>query len=205
MSAKQIIFQSVSNLFHPLLSMLWATVLFVQYTPLVVQTTSVKLFLIGTVAFYSAILPSIIIMLMVGVGIVKNGVALRDRKDRIFPLGVQIITYAIQWYSLDYMGMPLWALQFYKGAFLLAALCFVVSFWWKISAHAAGNASIATAAIVLLWRFPTLMPIFVPVLMIVVTGFVSSIRIYLGRHTLAQVYAGSLAGITCMLLGAHFY
>ncbi len=158
-------------------------------------------FLVGEVSFYSMIVPSFIIIMLAHFGIVKNGVALRDRKDRIIPLGIQIGTYFIQALALQNQGLPSWALQFYYGAFLLALLAFVVSIWWKISAHAAGNAALATAWLVLYYRFPLLIPVYMPILWIVLTGLVCSIRLYLGRHTLGQVSAGALAGILCMLLG----
>lgn len=198
------ILQSISNFFHPLLSMLWATVLMVYYTPICVLPASLRWFIVAEVAFYSLLLPSAIIVLLSRLGFVRNGVALRDRKDRIIPLGIQIATYIAQAVTLGYEGLPAWAMQFFWGAVLLAALCFVVSIWWKISAHAAGNASLATASLVVYYLFPQLFPFWIPIVMIVMTGFVCSIRLYLGRHTLAQVSCGALAGVACMLLGGLF-
>lgn len=195
------IFQFISNLFHPLLSMTWATAFLLLFTPLVVLPSGVRWFLLLEVAFYSMVVPSLIIILLSYMGVVKNGVALRDRKDRIIPLGVQIITYALQAYALQQQGVPSWGLQFYKGAFLLALVAFVVSIWWKVSAHAAGNAALTTALFVLYFRFSQMMPIELPLLWLVLTGLVCSIRLYLGRHTLAQVSVGSLVGAMCMLLG----
>ncbi|MBO6012127.1 MAG: hypothetical protein J6P82_01230 [Bacteroidales bacterium] len=195
------ILQFISNFFHPLLSMIWATILLVHFTPLKMLPVGHRWYLVGQVAFYSMIVPSLVILLLSMFGIVKNGVALRDRKDRIIPLGTQVLTYAIQAAVLQSQGLPFWATQFLKGAFLLALVAFVVSFWWKISAHAAGNAALATSMLILYSRFPMLMPLWLPLLLIVLAGLVCSCRLYLGRHTLGQIGAGALAGAVCMLLG----
>ncbi len=194
--------QLISNVFHPLLSMVWATVVLLMCSPAKFLPWSIKGFLLAEVAFYSLIVPSLIIILLARFGVVKNGVALRDRKDRILPLGIQVATYTVQVIALRAQGLPEWALQFYKGALLLAFLTFVVSMWWKISAHASGNAAIATALLVLYCKFPVFMPLWLPLFWIVVTGLVSSIRLYLNRHTLAQVACGALAGTVCILAGA---
>lgn len=201
---KRQIFQIISNIFHPLLSMVLATVMLVTVTPLVVWPSVFKWFIVGEVAFYSMLLPSLIIVLLSKFGIIKNGVALRDRKDRIIPLGIQVVAYYFQAYTLSFQGIPSWALQYYYGAFLLASVCFVISIWWKISAHAAANASMATAALLLYYQFPNILPLILPLFFIVMTGFISSIRLYLGRHTLAQVACGALAGTVCMILGGLF-
>jgi membrane-associated phospholipid phosphatase len=198
---KDKILQLISNVFHPLLSMVWATVILLFCSPVKFLPWGVKGFLLAEVAFYSLIVPSLIIILLARFGIVKNGVALRDRKDRILPLAIQVGTYTIQVMALQAQGLPRWALQFYWGALLLAWLTFVVSMWWKISAHASGNAAIATALLVLCCRFPSYMPLALPLFWIVITGLVCSIRLYLNRHTLAQVACGALAGMVCILVG----
>lgn len=196
--------QFISNIFHPLLSMTWATVLLVIYTPLCLLPLSTKLFLIGEVVFYSLLLPCLIIVSMVKLGGIKNGVALRDRKDRIIPLGIQVVFYVIQAYALSQQGLPDWAMCFYNGAVILAALFFVVTIWWKMSGHAGANAALATSAVVLYFIFPYMIPLALPILSIIMVGAVSSIRVYLGRHTLEQVFVGAAAGSICMLISYFF-
>lgn len=201
---KDKILQIISNLFHPLLSMAWATTILILFTPLAFLPADLRLFIVGEAAFYSLVLPALIIILLSKFGVVKHGIALRNRQDRLIPLGIQVVTYTILAFLLSYQGLPEWALQFYRGAALLALLFFIVTFWWKISAHAAGNASIAVVSLILHYKFTLIFPLWIPVAMIVITGLVSSIRVYLGRHTLGQVACGALAGTVCMLISGLF-
>ncbi len=199
---KQHIVQTISNFFHPLLSLTWAMVLLVLFSPLQMLPIDIRLLMVGEVFFYSFLLPSLIIILMAKVGIVKNGIALRDRKDRVLPLSVYMILCFVQAYILSRQGLPSWALNLFWGGAALSVIFVIVTFWWKISGHAAGNTSLAVGAMILYFYFPAIIPFFIPILLIVIAGGVSSIRLYLGRHTSAQIAIGSLAGALCMV-GAY--
>jgi len=198
------IVQFISNFFHPLLSLTWAMALLVVVSPLKMLPLYYRLFLVGEVCFYSFIVPCLTIILMSKVGIVKNGVALRDRRDRFLPLFVYMVLCFVQVYLLGEQGLPEWALCLFWGGALLSVVFVIVTFWWKISGHAAGNASLAVGALLLYYQFPTVIPFFAPILMIIISGGVSSIRLYLGRHTPAQIAAGSFAGAICMI-GAYLW
>lgn len=200
----QHIVQTLSNLFHPLLSLTWATVLLVLFSPLRILPVHYRLFFVGEVCFYSFIVPCLIIILMAKFGIVKNGVALRDRRDRVLPLSIYMVLCFLQAFLLGHQGLPEWALYLYWGGAALSVIFVIVTFWWKISGHAAGNTSLAVGALLMYYQFPTIVPFVVPILLIVISGGVSSIRLYLGRHTPAQIAAGTLAGGLCMV-GAYLF
>ncbi len=200
----QRIVQFISNLFHPLLSLTWAMVLLVLFSPLQILPLSHRFFLVGEVCFYSFIVPCLIIILMAKVGIVKNGVALRDRRDRVLPLSIYMVLCFLQVYLLGRQGLPDWAIFLFWGGAALSVIFVIVTFWWKISGHAAGNTSLAVGALLMYYQFPDIVPFAIPILLVVVSGGVSSIRLYLGRHTPAQIAAGTLAGALCMV-GAYLY
>ncbi len=70
-----------------------------------------------------------------------------------------------------------------------------MNFWWKISAHAAGIAGIVAMLIQMTKEGPTVGAMTWWIVgAIVVAGFLGSARIWLGRHTLMQVLAGSAVG-----------
>lgn len=192
--------QPLSNLFHPLLSISWAALLLVFFTPLCVLPSGFRVAMFMEVVFLTFLLPSVIIIFMAKIGLVKNGVALRDRADRVIPLCIQMVLYIVLCVLLKMQGLPMWALFVFYGAASLAVVYVIVTTFWKISAHAGCNAALATVALILYYEFPFIMPLFLPLLLIVLTGAVSSIRVYLGRHTLAQVSVGALAGTLLMSL-----
>ena len=195
----QRIVQIISNLFHPLLSLTWATVFLMLFSPLKVLPVYYRLVFVGEVAVMSFVMPCLLIILMAKTGIVKNGVALRDRSDRILPLSAYMMFCFIQVNVLSRQGMPDWALFLYWGGAVMSVCFVVITVWWKISGHAAGNTCLATGALILYYLFPQVVPLFVPLLLIIITGGVSSIRLYLGRHTPAQIAAGTALGLACMV------
>jgi len=192
--------QFISNLFHPLLSLTWAAILLVVFSPMKMLPVANRLMLVGEVCLYSFVIPCLIIILLSRFGVVKNGVALRDRRDRVLPLSVYMVLCFIQAHLLSRQGLPDWAIYLFWGGAALSVIFVIVTFWWKISGHAAGNTSLAVGALLLYYQFPSIVPFFVPILLILVAGGVSSIRLYLDRHTPAQIAAGALAGALCMLL-----
>lgn len=194
------IIQAISNIFHPLLSLTWVTVLLVIFSPLQHLQFANRFMLVGEVALMSFVLPCLVIILLSKLGIVKNGVALRDRKDRVIPLSFYMIFCFIQAHVLKSQELPEWAMIIYWGGAYLSVIFVIVTFWWKISGHAAGNSCLATAVLLLLYIFPNYIPLILPILLIILAGGVSSIRLYLGRHTPAQIAAGTLAGALSMLI-----
>lgn len=188
--------QGISNLFHPLLMMTYASVALFTCTYLSLLPVRMRLFLMGEVSMLTCLLPILFITILYKLKVVGHW-ALRDRGDRALPLFVNVCGYAVCTWALARQGLPVWALAFFIGATALAFVCWVVSFWWKISAHAAGMAAFTTVAFVLAFRIPSL-PLAFPLSLTIATGLVGSIRVYLGRHTLAQVAAGATVGCAAM-------
>jgi membrane-associated phospholipid phosphatase len=193
--------QFISNLLHPLLMLTYAAILLVTCTYLSVLPTSAKWIIVGEVFLLSCLLPILCILLLYKLKIVGHW-ALRDRTDRALPLLINAIAYGVCTWTLSRQGLPQWALSFYSGATVLAFLCWVISFWWKISAHAAGISGATMVTFILYSLFPLTFPLWLPLLLVCLTGLLCSIRVYLGRHTMAQVIAGTLLGLA--VIGARY-
>lgn len=193
--------QFISNLLHPLLMLTYAAILLVTCTYLSVLPTSAKWIIVGEVFLLSCLLPILCILLLYKLKIVGHW-ALRDRTDRALPLLINAIAYGVCTWTLSRQGLPQWALSFYSGATVLAFLCWVISFWWKISAHAAGISGATMVTFILYSLFPLTFPLWLPLLLVCLTGLLCSIRVYLGRHTMAQVIAGTLLGLA--VIGAQY-
>ena len=192
------IVQFISNLFHPLFSMPWAAVMFVLFSPMRILPIGKQLSFVVEVLLFSFLFPALSIVLLSKSGIVKNGVALRERADRVVPLFLQFIFCTMQAILLGVQGFPTWTTFCFLGGSYLTFIFFIVTFWWKISGHAAGNSALAVTALLLYFWFPNIMPLCIPIISIIIAGLVSSIRVYLHRHTLAQVAVGALVGALCI-------
>lgn len=201
----QTLIQSISNLFHPLLILTYTALVICVFTPLAIYPLQFKIFFVGEVFFYTCLMPVIAITLMHVFHLVGHW-ALRDRRDRALPFLVNFICYSMNLFALYHNGfMPSWVLSIYWGSIILTFLAWIISFWWKISAHASADMAGATAFLILYYWFPTSMPLWLGLASILIVGMVCSSRIYLGRHTLAQVAAGSLLGVVCMLLAVSLF
>ena len=196
--------QFISGLFHPLLTLTYVALVICLFTPVVGAPLAVKLFFVGIVFFYTMFLPALIITLMHVFHIVGHW-ALRDRRDRMLPFFTNFVCYLVNALVLrHYNAFPDWIMMAYYGSVVLTFVAWIVSFWWKISAHASANAAGATYFLLLGFYFPDQMPLWLVLGSIVAVGAVCSTRIYLGRHTLAQVSCGVLLGILSMLTALNF-
>ncbi len=201
----QTLVQAISNCFHPLLILTIAAIVISIFTPLAIYPTQIKLFFVGEVFFYTLLMPVIAITLMHVFHLVGHW-ALRDRRDRALPFLVNFICYSMNLFALYHNGfMPRWVLAIYWGSVILTFVAWVISFWWKISAHASADMAGATTFLILYFWFPLSMPLWIGLASIIIVGMVCSSRIYLGRHTLAQVAAGSLLGVVSMLLAIAIF
>ncbi len=192
--------QSLSNIFHPLLVLTYTALVICFFTRMKVLPFQVKAWFTGMVFLYTLILPVLIITLLHVTNVIGHW-ALRDRRDRMLPFFTNFVCYLVNAIVLTRTGfLPDWVLMPYYGSVILTFVAWIVSWKWKISAHASANAAGATFFLMLYFYFPESMPLWLPLFAIIVVGAVCSTRVYLGRHTLGQVAAGTLLGICSMLI-----
>lgn len=201
----QTLMQSISNLFHPLLVLTLTALVMSICTPLSIYPFAIKAFFVGEVFFYTLFMPALAITLMHVFHLVGHW-ALRDRRDRALPFLVNFICYVMNLYALHHTGfIPQWVLAIYWASVMLTFIAWIISFWWKISAHASADAAAATTFLMLYYWFPQSMPLWLGLGSVIIVGMVCSTRLYLGRHTLAQVAAGALLGVCCILTAVAIF
>ncbi len=201
----QALVQTVSNVFHPLLSLTYAALVICFYSPMMVYGTPVKMLFVSEVAFFTLLLPMLIITLLHVFHVIGHW-ALRDVRDRSIPFLANFVCYLTCYLVLQRSTfVPTWVLMPYFGSVILTFVAWIISFWWKISAHASGNTAAVTFYLILYYYLPDIVPLWLVFGMIVVDGLVCSTRIYLGRHTPAQLGAGALLGISSMLISAMIF
>lgn len=197
--------QTLSNLMHPLLMLTYATLFQCWCTPLTILPAPLKWFMVVEVFFYSCLIPVATIGALFKLKIIGHW-ALRNRTDRAVPLLINALAYILCAVALTHHRfLPTWALSFYYGAVFMALLVWGISFWWKISAHATGIGAMATATLILYVSFPNFISVRVPVVSVALVGLLCSLRLYLSRHTPAQVAAGTLLGVVTMGLTFYFF
>jgi membrane-associated phospholipid phosphatase len=114
----------------------------------------------------------------------------RQERRRPFLVGIMATTAAVMVFHA--FGAPPVLMALAQATLLQGVVMFVITLFWQISVHMATVASIVTFMLV---AFGAEALVFVLVLPLVGWS-----RIYLNRHNLPQVVAGTIVGVTAMLV-----
>lgn len=188
----------ISWVFVPLLMPVYGIMLifalsFLRFTPM---HTKVVFTLIVLGANF--LVPMILVMLLKRLGMIDD-IGLNGRKERLIPYIITIVCLAGTGVFLYLKMAPLWVAMFYAGGALAGLVNLLVNFRWKISAHAAGIAGLVAMLIQVIKEGPSSQDMVWWIVGAIVTaGLLGSARIWLGRHTLMQVLAGSAVGFVCV-------
>ena len=191
----RLISKAVSFIFHPLFMPTFGIALALYFTYLWVLPPKMKLAIIFLVFSISCLFPVAAILFLMRMGIVKNA-EITDRRERALPYIINIVAILLCSFVFYKVRLPIWIIYVFlaSGASLVVAL--VVNFYWKISAHALGVGALLGGVMAFAKiSFTNMYLAFI--CLFVIAGAVSTSRVYLGRHTPMQVYAGFLLGLLC--------
>lgn len=182
----------VSIVLHPLLMVTYGIILALMFTYLAIYPLVMKVIIVGGVFSATALIPGLFIFLMV-----KNGSAgdleLSNKKERLIPYLI-LITSNIACLLLMYkLKMPYWMLWMMIAAIASLIVSFGINFYWKISAHMLGIGGLL-GAVLGICRIQMMNPYQMFILGFIFAGMLGVSRIFLGRHTPMQVYAGFSLG-----------
>lgn len=126
-------------------------------------------------------------------GIISD-INLSKRKERILPTYIALIYYGSFYYLMrQIQGIDVVILSAIFSCIVAITMTNIITSWWKISIHGAGislitGIFIAATQVKFVSHTPTIIILFLLV------GIVGWSRLYLHKHTPAQVYAGSILG-----------
>ncbi len=184
----------LSWVFVPLLMPVYGILLIFNLSFLSFAPFHTKLVFTLIVIGANFIVPMLLVLLLKKMGIIED-IGLNGRKERLIPYVITIVCLLGTGIFLYAKMAPLWVAMFYAGGALAGLINLIVNFWWKISAHAAGIAGIVAMLIQMTKEGPTVGAMTWWIVgAIVIAGLLGSARIWLGRHTLMQVLAGSAVG-----------
>ena len=150
------------------------------------------------VAVITAVVPMAILLLMLKAGRISD-MSVSVRRERRVPMLIGAVSYLCAAVYLGVLHGPVWLRAFFFGAATATLIAMVVTFAWKISAHAIAMGGMAGMMLWLAFAgLATVDSLFWLSLVIVLGGMVGSSRLILGRHTPTQVFAGWLLGGVCV-------
>lgn len=148
---------------------------------------------------FTAVLPSLAILLLMKFGDVKDA-ALSRRTDRFVPYVITGCCLLGCGYYLSTTGLPRWVSLFYIGAAVATGINLIVNFKWKISAHGAGiGGFIAMLMIMNRYGLPHYNLWLWCMGAVIAGGLLGTARVWLGRHTPLQTVMGEIVGIIGVL------
>lgn len=184
----------ISWVFVPLLMPVYGIMLifslsFLSYAPFHTK-------LVFTLIVFGAnfIVPMLLVLLLKKLGMIDD-IGLNGRRERLIPYIITVVCLAGTGLFLYLKMAPLWVAMFYAGGALAGIINLIVNFRWKISAHAAGIAGLVAMLIQVIKEGPSSEGMIWWIVGTILTaGLLGSARIWLGRHTLLQVLAGTAVG-----------
>lgn len=190
----------LSDVFSPLLSPTYAMVISLWLTPMCLLPLGTRAWTTIGVFFLTALVPGLSLLLLVRLKKIKD-TDVSDHRERFLPFTIAIACYLLTILFLFHINAPRWMLAFMWGATAAAIIAGVISFWWKISAHATANAGLVGFVCWLAHRHALLIEPFTAVsIVILLLGFVCWARLYLYKHTPLQILAGSALGVSIVLV-----
>lgn len=186
----------ISAFFSPLFiptyataSVLWGTVL--RYIPM-----SVRLWVLTAIFTLTALMPALFIAFLIRKGHASDA-ALSKRKERKLPFCMTMLCYLGAIWFMHWVNAPLWLTGFFFGATVVLLIDILITLRWKISAHSSALGGYC-GALYWLGRHGLLAGdgmVWLSMAFIIL-GAVGWARIYLDRHTPAQVLAGAVLAFT---------
>ncbi|MCZ4693682.1 PAP2 family protein [Ancylomarina euxinus] len=191
----------ILGLAHPMLMPLYAIYLifhsntFLDFTPFTLVKAIYMIVFITTILLPISCLP-----LLKSYSLISS-YSLTERKDRMIPLALAILSYSLGFYLLMKLpGTNIFARLQLAGIISLTLLL-IISYWWKISLHMAGIGGLCALIFTFSIRFSTsLRSMFM--MAILAAGFLAFSRLKLEVHKPTQIYAGFLLGF--VVVGGTF-
>ena len=150
------------------------------------------------VAAFNVAIPALLVLLLKKLGFVRD-VGLNEQKERFLPYVICILCLTGTALFMAYKHAPEWLTMFFLGGALVGIVEVVINRWWKISVHAAGIAGIVALLIhMMLGEYAAPATQTWLLISVGLAGLLGAARIWLGRHTLAQVLAGYAVGFAAV-------
>jgi len=195
----------ISYIFHPLWMPVYIFFIAITVDPYLYAffpRALISLFVI--VLGINVIAPGLSMLFMWKRGLIVD-LELSNRNERIVPYALVLMYYSISYFMLQRteLPIPLPIYSMFIGVIVSLAIAVVVNLVWKISVHGIGVGGLIGTFLALFhlhdYSIPLLLCGF-----ILIASLVGFARIFMGKHTLNQVYAGTLLGFTVSYCSIYY-
>lgn len=189
-----------SSVFSPLLIPSYGVVLALWLSILSLLPGAVRWSVVGVTFGVTCLLPLAAIITLWRLRIISDP-QLNNRTERTTPYIITGLCYLGCAFYLFRANAPSWLWALMAGGAVATIICIAVNTRWKISAHMAAMGGL----VALMFRMAASDVAMVSLnvwltAVVILAGCVGSSRVYLERHTLGQVLAGTAVGFICVFL-----
>ncbi|MDD3739955.1 MAG: phosphatase PAP2 family protein [Bacteroidales bacterium] len=185
--------RAISYAFHPLLMASFAVlIVFNSGHYLSVVNAELRNTIYSIYIILTFVLPALFIPVFYYLGIISK-LEIDNKKERLLPLMTVAIMYALSWYFMSRVQMPPILLNIILSSLISVLITSAITIFWKISLHCAGMGGLL-GFVFYLANQKDLSMLLIGFIVILASGVVASSRLYLKRHSQAQVYVGYALG-----------
>ncbi len=185
----------ISVVFHPLWIPLYALLFYRWQCPVELDPMPLEF---GLVVIFTIFVPMLAMMLQMHRS-QTHDIMLSNRRDRVLPYVITYVSYCLLCYSMVKIEAPFAVLTMSVYFLIAGGVVATINLVWKISAHLCGVGGLLGMALFLLWRYQINLPALL-VALVLLGGIVAWARLKLNAHTMAQVAAGWLVGVSVGVL-----
>lgn len=192
-----------SGVFNPLLIPAIAYFIILNSLPgIEYYSFKLKALLLSIVLISTCVLPVLFILIASLSPSVNRD--MMHHKDRIMPFIFTAFSIFMGAQLIGRLPIPDVFRIFLLGSSLVLIILFFVTLKWKISGHGAGVGGLVGTLLAVTFKYGIDLKWYI-IGAIIIAGAVGSSRIYLHKHTPAQVYAGFGVSVLCMYLTIYFF
>ncbi|MGQ1889643.1 PAP2 family protein [Thermophagus sp. OGC60D27] len=190
----------LSFLFHPMLMPTLGTFFILNSIPHhTLLPFAVKRLLYIIVFTSTCLLPLSLLPLFLQVKLIKS-FEMKTSRERIFPALASAVFYFLGYYILSRLNISTLVESFQLASLFAIMVAAAISYYWKISLHALAAGGITGLVIAIMFG-QSLDLFYLLSLIIIISGIISTARLYLNAHSPSQVYVGYLTGIIVVTSG----
>jgi hypothetical protein len=195
-----------SVVFHPLFIPVIAAwfLAFIQPGYFTGITPQEKTLIVIRVAFNTIFFPALTVLLLKALGFIKS-IFLKTQRERIVPyIATNVFYFWMFMVFHNQSEVPLILTSFIFGVFLASSAGLLANIYFKISMHALGVGSLCGLMLIIIFSGFSYPVFFTVMLVLIITGLVSSSRMILSDHKPLEIYSGIIIGILCQLIAFAF-
>ncbi len=207
----------LSVISHPLLIVTYAMICMLVSNPFIFGSADLsgQLPYMAIVFFSTFFIPALAVAMMKALNMV-NSFELKTRKERVGPLFATCVLYAAFYFNVTRSNtLPPAFINFLFGALISLFMCLFINSFYKISLHAVGMSGLVMGLFIFYFSGSsdsiTLVTgthtwdvnfVLIPIILLIITGLVSSGRLILKAHQLDEIFAGWLLGVAGQVISA---